>query len=139
MLGEVVVDDQHVATRLHEVLRDARRGIRSDIGEARGVVALRDDDDGVLHRAFLPQVGYCLRHGRCALTDGAIDADHVLAPLVKDRVHRDGSLSRLAVTKDQLTLASPDGNECIDGLETGLERNGDRCPIHDRCGGTFNG
>ena len=74
VMGEVVVHDQHVATRLHEMLRDAGRGVRRDVGEARRVVALGHDHDGVLHRALFPQVGHGLRHGGRALADGAVDA-----------------------------------------------------------------
>ena len=53
VLREVVVDDQHVAARLHEVLRDAGRGVGSDVGEPGRVVALGHDHDGVVHRALL--------------------------------------------------------------------------------------
>jgi hypothetical protein len=47
VLREVVVNDQHVATRFHEMLRDAGRGVRSDVGKAWRVVALGHHDDGV--------------------------------------------------------------------------------------------
>ena len=74
VVREVVVDDQHIATRFHEMLRDAGRGIRSDVGKAGRVIALGHDHDGVIHRALLPQVGHHLRHAGSALTDGTIDA-----------------------------------------------------------------
>ena len=122
MLREVVVDDEHVAPLFHEVLRDAGRGVGSDVGEAWRVVALGHDHDGVLHRPLLPQVGDGLRHGGSALSDGAIDAQDVLATLVEDGVHRNGRFSRLPVTQDQLALAAPDGDERIDDLEAGLQR-----------------
>ena len=51
VMGEVVVDDQHVATRFHEMLGDAGRGVRRDVGEAGRVVALGHDHDRVVHRA----------------------------------------------------------------------------------------
>ena len=52
-----------------------------------------------------------------------IDADHVLALLVDDRVDGDRRLAGLPVTDDQLTLAASDGNQGVDGLDTGLHRN----------------
>ena len=132
VLREVVVDDQHVAARLHEVLGDAGRGIGSDVGEARRVVALGHDDDGVLHRALLAQVGHDLGDGGGALADRAIDAHDVLAALVEDGVDRDGGLARLPVAQDQLALAAADGNERIDDLQARLQRHGDRRAVHDR-------
>ena len=49
MMGEVVVDDQHVATRFHEMLGDAGRGIRRDVGQTRRLVALGHHHDRVFH------------------------------------------------------------------------------------------
>ena len=39
VLGEIVVNDQHVATCFHEILRDAGRRVRSDVGETGRIVA----------------------------------------------------------------------------------------------------
>ena len=139
VLREVVVDDQHIASRLHEMLRDAGRGVRSDIGEARRVVALCHDDDGVVHRPLLPQHRHDLCDGGGALADGAVDAQHVLSALVQDGVDRDGGLACLAVTQNQLPLAAPDGNERVDDLHSCLERHGDRCAVHDVRSRAFDG
>ena len=139
VLGEIVVDDQHIASRFHEMLRDAGRGVRSDIGEARRVVALRHDDDGVVHRPFLPQHRHDLRDGGGALADGAVDAQDVLSALVQDGVDRDGGLAGLAVAQNQLPLAAPDGNERVDDLHACLERHGDRRAVHDVRSRAFDG
>ena len=50
-----------------------------------------------------------------------------------------GFLPRLAVTKDQLTLAAADGNKRIDDFQSGLERHRDGSAIHDRGGRPFDG
>ena len=139
VLGEVVVNDKHVAARLHERLGDAGRGVRSDVGQTRRVVALGHDDDGVIHGALFPQGGHRLRNGGGALADGAINAQHILAALVEDGVDRNGGLARLAVAENQLALAAPDGNERIDNFEAGLERHGDGRAVHDGRGGAFDG
>ena len=39
VMGEIVVDDQHVAARFHEMLGDAGRGVGRDVGEPGRVVA----------------------------------------------------------------------------------------------------
>ena len=138
-MSEVVVDDQHVSARFHERFRDAGRGVRSDVGETRRVVAFSHDDNGVIHRAIFPQGCHGLCDGGRALTNGTIDAQDILAALVEDRVNRNGGLTRLAVAEDQLALAAPNGNECIDDFEARLERHGDGCAVHDGRGGAFDG
>lgn len=42
--------------------------------------------------------------------------------LVQDGVHSDSSLAGLSVSDDQLTLASADGHETVDGLKASLHR-----------------
>ena len=139
VMGEIVVDDQHVATRFHEVFGDAGRGVRRDVGETRRVVALGHDHDGVLHRALFAEVGHGLRHGGRALADGAIDAQDILAALVEDGVDRNGGLAGLPIAQNQLALTTPDRNERIDHLEAGLQRHGDGRAVHDGRGGAFDG
>src|SRR5665811_145192 len=79
MLREVVIDDQHVATRFHKMLRDAGRSVRSDVGETWRIVALGHDHDRVIQRAMGPQYGHGLCHGGSALANGTIDAHDILA------------------------------------------------------------
>ena len=61
-MREVVVNNQHIAARFHEIFRDAGRGVRSDVSEAGRVVAFGHDHDGVIHRALFPQSGDSLGH-----------------------------------------------------------------------------
>ncbi len=138
-MREVVVNDQHVAALLHEMLRDAGRGVRRDVGEARRIVAFGHDHDGVIHRAFFAQGGDHLGHAGRALADGAIDAQHILVALIENRIERDRGLARLPVADDQLALAAPDGDERIDDLDAGLQRYGDGRAIHDVRGRAFDG
>ncbi len=64
VVSEIVVNDEHVPARLHEMLRDAGRRVGSDVGEPRRVVAFGHDDDRVIHRAFFAQGGDNLGDGR---------------------------------------------------------------------------
>ena len=139
VLGEVVVNDEHVAARFHEMLRDAGRGVGGDVGEPGRVVAFGHDDDGVIHGAFFAQVGDDLGDGGRTLADGAIDAQHILVALVQNGVDRDGGLAGLPVAEDQFALAAADRNERIDDDDAGLQRHGDKSAIHDRPGGAFDG
>ena len=117
VLREVVVDDQHVAARLHEMFGDTGRRVRCDVGETRRVVALGHDDDGVVHRAVLAQLGDDLGDGRGALADGAVDAHDILAALVENGVERDGCLARAPVAENQLPLSATDWNQRVDDFE----------------------
>src|SRR4029077_19082624 len=56
------------------------------------------------------------------LADGDVDADHVLAALVEDRVHADRRLAGRAVADDQLALAAADRDHRVDRLQARLER-----------------
>src|SRR5206468_1464294 len=65
------------------------------------------------------------------LPDRDVDADHVLAALVEDRVDADRGLARRPVADDQLALAPADRDHRVDRLQAGLERLLHRLPLHD--------
>ena len=71
---------------------------------------------------MLGEGGHGLGHGGGLLADGHVDAAHVLAALVQDRVHCDGGLARLAVADDELALATADRDQRIDRLDPRLHR-----------------
>ena len=56
----------------------------------------RRHHDRVIHRAGIGQNFHHLRNRRAFLPDRAVDANHVAALLVDDRVQNDGGLSRSA-------------------------------------------
>lgn len=66
------------------------------------------------------------------LSDSDVNAEQLLllvsciveSLLVDDGVDSDGGFAGLPVTDDQLTLATTDGHQGIDGLDTGLEEHG---------------
>ena len=115
VLGKIVVDDEHVAALVHEILADGRAGIGCDILHGGGLAGAGADDDGIGHGVVLAQHLRDLRHGAGLLADGHIDAHHILALLVQDGVDGDGRLAGLAVADDQLTLAPTDGEHGVDG------------------------
>ena len=130
---QVVEDAQRVAARIAEVFADRRARKRRQELHRRRVGRRRGDHDRVLHRAVVFEHFNHLRHRRALLADGDIDADHVAAFLVEDRVDRDGGLARLPVADNQLALPAADRNHRIDGLQTGLHRLADR-PAGDDAG-----
>jgi hypothetical protein len=111
-----------VAASEHEVL--AHRGARERRHplDRRGLRRGRGDDDRVLHRPGFLQPLVDLGHGRRLLADRDVDADHVLAALVEDRVDENRGLARRAVADDQLALPAADVRHRVDRLDPGLER-----------------
>jgi hypothetical protein len=131
MIGEVIVDDEHIAALFHEMLGDTGGGVRGDVRQAGCIVARGHDDDGVVHGAALTQRGHDLGNPGLALAYGAIDAQHILVALADNRVQRDGRLAGLAVAENQFPLTASDRNQCVDDLQARLQRFRDRCAVHD--------
>ncbi len=134
VLGEIVVDDQRVLAVVEEVLADRAAGIRREVLQRRRFRRRGVDDHRVVHRPVLLEGLDHLRDGRLLLTDRHVDALHVLALLVDDRVDRHGRLAGLAVADDQLALAAADRNHRVDGLEPRLQRLFDGLPVDDARG-----
>ena len=122
VLREVVVDDERVLPVEEEVL--AHRGARERRHplDRRGLLRGRRDDDRVVHRARVAEPLDHLGDRRRLLADRDVDADHVAAALVDDRVDADRGLAGAAVADDQLALAAADRDHRVDRLEPGLER-----------------
>ena len=122
VLREVVVDDERVLAVVEEVLAHRAAGERRHPLDRRRLLRGRGDDDRVLHRARVAQPLDHLRDRRALLPDRDVDADHVPAALVQDRVDRDRGLAGRAVADDQLALAAADRDHRVDRLEARLQR-----------------
>jgi len=134
LLREIVVHDEGVLGVVTEPLAHGATRVWREVLEWGGVSSGGDDDDGVLHGIGLLEDVTELADGGLLLADGDVDAVEFLVVivvveellLVKDGVECDGGLTGLPVTDDQLTLASADGDERVDGLKTRLHRLVDR-------------
>ena len=131
MLGQVVVHADGVAAVEEEVLAHGGAGERRHPLDRRGFGGRGADDDRVVHRALVAQPLVDLGDRRGLLADRDVDADHVLAALVEDRVDEDRGLAGGAVADDQLALAAADRDHRVDRLQTGLERLVHGLPIDD--------
>ena len=120
MLCQVVVNNQHIASGLHEILRHTGRRIGCYVAQPGRIITPADNDHGVIERSPVAQGRDHLGNRRSALTYRAVNAHNVLPFLIEDSVYRDRGLASLAITQDQFSLAAPDGNEGIDCLEAGL-------------------
>ncbi len=134
LLREVVVDAERVPAVVAEVLAHGHARVRGDELKRGHLRGAGDDDGRVLHRPVVLEAREHVGDRRLLLADGDVDAVHVLALLVDDRVDGDGGLARLAVADDELALAAADRDHRVDGLEAGLERLGDRLASHDARG-----
>ena len=128
LLGKIVKDDQGVLLVVTEVLAHGGTGVWGEVLQGRGIGGGGGDDDRVLEGVVGAQALNELGNGGALLADGDVDAVQLLgvvravveALLVDDGVNGDGGLTRLTVTNDQLTLATADGHERVDGLDAGL-------------------
>ena len=97
------------------------------------------DDGGVLHRTSLLQSTLHLRNSRALLSNGDVDAANLLlriarfpvALLVDDGVDRNGGLTSLAVTDDELTLTTTNRDHRVDGFKTSLQRLTNFLTVHN--------
>ena len=131
MLREVVVDAERVAAVVEEVLTHRAAGERRHPLDRSGLLRGRGDDDRVLHRTRVAELLDHLRDRGAFLPDRDVDADHVAAPLVDDRVHGERGLSGRAVADDELALPAADRGQRVDRLDPGLQRLFDRLPADD--------
>ena len=132
LLREVVVDAEgRLPLLVHEVLGHRAAGVGGEVRERGGVARAGGDDDGVVHRAVLPEDVDEAGGGRLLLGDRDVDADDAGPLLVEDGVDGDGGLAGLPVADDQLALAAADGGHGVDRLDAGLHRLIDRLAIDD--------
>src|ERR1700685_1260752 len=86
VLGEIVVHDQYIAAGFHEVLRDTRGRVGSDVRQPGGVASLAHHDDGVGHCTVGAQIRPRLCYGGGTLAHGNVNTDDVVVALVEDGV-----------------------------------------------------
>ena len=134
MLGQVVVYDQHIPATVHEVFAQRASGIGRDILQRGRIAGGGGHYDGIVHGVAAAQRFHQLCHRGRLLSDGHIDADDILPLLVQDGIQCDGGLSRLAVTDDQLSLATANGEHGVDGQNARLQRLIHRLAVNDTRG-----
>ena len=128
LFREIIVDHQSVFALVHEVLGQRRTRVGSDVLQRSGIGTRGRDDAAVVHRTVLGQHVNDGGHRARSLPAPDIDADHVSALLVENRVQRDGGLAGLAVTDDQFALAPTDRRHRVDRLDARLQRLRHRLP-----------
>ena len=104
-----------------EPLSHGGSGVRSEELKGGGVGGSSGDDDAVRHGLLLVELPDELGDGGSLLSNSNVDARKGLGLglLVNNGVNSEGGLSGLAIADDELTLATADGDEGIDGLEAG--------------------
>ena len=122
MLGQVIVNDQHVFALVHEIFRHGYAGVRSQVLQRSGLCGRSGHDDGVvLGTVFFKGTGQACNRGGL-LADGYINAENAVPFLVDDRIDDDGGFTGATVADDQFTLTTSDRYHGVDSLDTGLQR-----------------
>jgi hypothetical protein len=129
LLGKIIVDDDGVAAVVTEPLTHGTASEGSKVLQGSGLGSSSSNNDGVLHGIVLLKSLDELSNSGTLLTDGNVDTVELLglvgsgvpALLVQHGVESDSGLTGLAITDDQLTLTTTDGNHGVDTLETSLD------------------
>ena len=130
LLGEIVVDDESVLSVITEVLTDGASRVRSQELEGSGIGGGSSDDNRVFHAISVVEKAHNVGNSGSLLSNGDVDAVKRLGVvtsledglLVNNSVDGDSGLTGLSITNDQFTLASANGHERVDRLETSLHR-----------------
>src|SRR5207245_374374 len=122
VLGKIVVKRDGVALVIAEIFPHGTRRVGRDVLKRSRLRSRRGNHNRVVHRAGVGQRFHHLRDRRALLPDGAVDTNNVAALLIDDGVEDDGGLPGLAVSNDQLALATSDGNHRVNSLDAGLQR-----------------
>eukprot|EP00760_Papus_ankaliazontas_P031564 PhM_4_TR5339/c1_g1_i2/m.77773 len=125
LLRQIVVDDEAVATAVHEVLTHGDTGVGGQELETGGLGGGGGHDGGVAEGTVRGEeavdtgdVGATLADGHVDGNDGVLAQDLLVdADLVDDGRDGEGRLTRLTVTDNKLTLTTADGDERVDALE----------------------
>ena len=137
VLGQVIIDHQHIPPLRHKLLSHRAAGIGGDELQRRGIGGPGIDHDGMGHRIIFLEDTDHLRHFALFLPDGYIDANQVAAALIDDGIQGNGRLAGRTVADNQFPLPPANGNHRIDGLDAGLHRGIYRLPHHHIGGGLF--
>ena len=124
---------------MHEIFTHGTAGVGGNVLHGSQLRSGCGHHDGVIHRAAQGEVFHDGCHGGTLLTDGDIDADHILALLVQNGIRGDGGLAGLAVADDQLTLPPANGDHGVDGLDAGLQRHIDGFTVNNAGSRRLNG
>merc|ERR1719270_1945164 len=128
LLGQVVEDDDGVHPVVPEVLSHGDTRVGSQVLQRSSIRSCGRHDNRVLHGVSISQSLDNLGNSGSLLSDSNVDAEQFLlgisgvieSLLVDDGVNGDSSLASLSVTNDQLSLASTDGDQAVDSLDTSL-------------------
>ena len=128
VLGKVIVHDEGILTLVHEVFAHGATGIGGEVLHGGAVGGGGHHHDAVFHGAGFLQFGYQAGDGGSFLAHGHVDAVQravagqlalfgqlVLLGLGNHGIGGNGGLAGGAVTDDELSLTTADGNHGING------------------------
>mmetsp|Transcript_2781 Transcript_2781/g.4206 ORF Transcript_2781/g.4206 Transcript_2781/m.4206 type:complete len:523 (+) Transcript_2781:251-1819(+) len=136
LLGKIVVKDYGVLSVVTEVLSHGGSGVGGKKLKRSRVGSGGSNNDAVVHGLLLIKLSYELSNGGSLLSNSDVDTGKglLLGLLVNNGINGDGSLSSLTISNNQLTLSTSNGDQGINGLESGKHRLGNGLPGNDTGG-----
>src|SRR5579863_3785714 len=132
VLREIVVHDENVFARIHELFGHRATGKRRQPAKRRRLGRTHGNDGRVSHRALLLQNLSQRGDRRVLLADRDVNAADVASLLIDDRVDGHGGLSGRTIADDQLALSLSNRNERVDHADSRLQRLLYGLALHDR-------
>ena len=120
-----------MAAGITEIFTDGSSCKRCIILQRSRIASRGSYHNGIIHSTILTERIYNRSHGRTFLTDSHINTIYRIpcqevGTLVDNRINRNGRLSCLTVTDNQLTLSTPNRNHGIHSFQSCLQRLVDR-------------
>ena len=130
LLGQIIINNQAVHAVIAEIFAHGATGKRCQELQRRRLRSGRGNDNGIFHSAVFFERLNQLRNSRALLADNDINTVKLVTVtafvkrslLVQNRVNRHGCFTGLAVTNDQLALATANGDQGVNRFNAGLHR-----------------
>ena len=120
MLAQIIVHDQNIFALLHPFLTDGTSTIWCNILQRSQLTGSSCHYSCIVHCAGFFQRFYQVGHSRRLLSDGHINAQHILVFLINNGINGDGCFTSLPVTDNKFSLASSNGYHGIDRFDSRL-------------------
>jgi len=128
LFGEIIIDDQAMSSSVSEIFSDSTGGIGGQELKRGGFRGGGGDDNSVFHGLVVSESLDDIGDGGSLLSNGDINAVELFVSvssveiflLIQDGINGDGGLSGLSVSNNEFSLSSTDGDQTIDGFESGL-------------------
>jgi len=130
MLGQIVIDDQHIFSLMHKIFRHCSSCVGGNILQRSRIAGCRRHHHRIIQCILIFQSINQLCNCRCLLSYSNIDTDYILSFLIDNSIQRNGCFPSLTVTDNQLSLPPANREHGINSKNTRFHWNTYRFSFH---------